>query len=92
MDVTHDHAAAQRLLERLRGFVATLEPDERALFAALIAPGVAQAYQGDDTAAGADDEVVGFDLDQTSWSPQALPAFLATAIQERDVRVTGLDG
>lgn len=79
-------AAAERLLERLRDFVTTLDDEERALFAALIAPAVTQAH------ADADD-VVGFGTsDEAAWSPRALPSSLVTAIRGHDVRVVGLGG
>ncbi|MCB0993710.1 MAG: hypothetical protein KDB21_01370, partial [Acidimicrobiales bacterium] len=57
--------AAAQLLDKLRAFVAGLDDDERALFATLLAPGVAQAYAPDD-----EDEVVGFG---SAWLPQRLP-------------------
>ena len=47
--------AADRLLTRLREFVATLGDDERALLSALIGPGIVEAY--------AATEVEGFGLD-----------------------------
>ena len=60
--------AADRLILKLRAFVnGDLGDDERALFAALIAPGVAQAYD--------EDEVSGFAM--TDWSSNRLPAALA---------------
>ena len=71
---------AQQLITKLRRFVSELEPGERALFAQLLAPGVARAYEP---------EVSGFDI--VSWSEQALPASLVTALQESGVRVVGLD-
>lgn len=83
-------AAAERLLARLRGFVASLPDDERALLAALLAPGVAGAYASDvDEHA---DEVVGFGLeDEVAWHPAGLPSALAATIRDHEVRVVGLD-
>lgn len=80
--------AADRLFAKLREFTAGLDPEERALFSALVAPGVASAY--DD----ASDDVTGFSLDDEDdivmWSPQRLPDALADVIRDRDVRVEGL--
>ena len=72
---------ADRLMDKLRAFVSNeLSDDERTLFAALIAPGVAQAY--------VEEEVQGFAM--TDWSPSALPSALAEAIRLRNIRVEGL--
>jgi hypothetical protein len=72
---------ADRLMDKLRAFVShELSDDERTLFAALIAPGVAQAY--------VEEEVQGFAM--TDWSPSALPSALAEAIRLRGIRVEGL--
>lgn len=73
--------AAYRLLEKIRAFVAQLDDEERSLFAALIAPGVARAY--------AEQEVEGFGL--PGWSPTALPESLVMALRDRRVRVEGLE-
>ena len=59
-----------------------LDDDERALFATLLAPGVAQAYAPDD-----EDEVVGFG---SAWLPQRLPEHLARVIRDHDVRISGI--
>src|SRR4051812_8394255 len=57
-------AAAERLLDKLRRFIATdLDGDERALLAQLLAPGVAAAH--------VDEEVAGFGL--ATWSPVRPP-------------------
>ncbi|HJQ96588.1 MAG TPA: hypothetical protein VJ935_12885 [Acidimicrobiia bacterium] len=79
--MTDDLSAATGLLEKIRQFVAELSQDERSLFAVLIGPGVALAYENDV-------EVEGFSL--SNWSPRQLPASLAAAIREQNVRVTGL--
>lgn len=77
-----DQMAANRLLDKLRVFVAAeLDDDERALLGQLLAPGIAQAYQ--------EDEVEGFA--STEWSSQALPASLVQALRTQSVRVVGLD-
>lgn len=74
--------AAARLLEKLRVFVAEqLDEEERALFAALVAPGVARAY--------GEPEVEGFGV--AGWSLSTLPASLVRALQDQDVRVVGLE-
>jgi hypothetical protein len=74
--------AAHRLLAKLRQFVEReLDEEERALFGALVAPGVAKAYT--------ESEVEGFTL--TSWGPEALPEALTAALREQGVRLVGLD-
>ena len=72
--------AAERLLEKVRQFIAEdLDDEERALFATLIAPGVARAYS---------DEVESFGT--SGWSPADLPDSLVNALRESGVRVEGL--
>ena len=74
--------AAHRLLAKLRHFVEhELDEEERELFGALVAPGVAKAY--------AENDVEGFAL--TSWGPEALPEALTRALREQGVRVVGLE-
>lgn len=66
----------------MREFARTqLDSDERALFAMLVAPGVAQAYPEDD--------VRGFSM--TTWSPQPLPDELVEALRAGGLRVVGLE-
>lgn len=78
MDVT----PAERLLEKLRRFIAEhLDDDERVLIGQLLVPGIAHAYQ--------EEEVEGFTA--TGWSPGALPESLVMALRDRGVRVVGLD-
>ena len=80
-----DAAAAQRLLAKIRTFVADqLTDDEAVLFAALVAPGVARAYQDD-----GGNEVQGFGSD-VDWRPGALPDSLAEAVRDGGIRVEGL--
>ena len=75
-----DRAAADRLLDKLRDLVEhNLDDDERALFAALLAPGLEQAYGSA--------EVEGFSAD---WGASTLPAALADAVRDRQVRIEGL--
>lgn len=77
-----DRGAADRLLAKIRAFVAEqLDDDEAELFAALVAPGVARAYR--------DEEVSGFTSD-VDWRPGALPESLAEAVRDGGVRVEGL--
>jgi len=72
--------AAQRLLAKLRSFVADeLDDEERSLLAVLLAPGVSLAYP--------EDEVVGFAVD---WRSNALPDALAVTLREGGLRVEGL--
>lgn len=74
--------AATRLLAKIRDFVANdLDDEERELFAALLAPGVAQAY--DET------EVAGFAA--TDWSDKPFPETLGRALRDAGIRVVGLD-
>jgi hypothetical protein len=81
---TNDRAAADRLLSKIRTFVADeLTEQEAALFAALVAPGVACAYE-DSGAAASGSDVESF--------PRALPDSLAEAVRDRGTRVEGLAG
>lgn len=74
--------AAERLLDKLRAFIAgELDDDERALLGQLLAPGISHAYPVD--------EVEGFGV--TEWSATALPSALSEAVRNRGVRVVGLD-
>jgi hypothetical protein len=82
--------AADRLLDKLRGFVESLDADERELFAALLAPGVAQAYVG----AGEAEDVSGFSGESAfeadtvrGWSPSQLPEALAARLRDGRLRI-----
>ena len=75
-----DQQSVNRMFEKLRDFVATLDEDERAVFAALVGPGVALAYR--------DDDVEGFGV---SWAPDPLPTHLASAVRDLGIEVIGLD-
>ena len=69
-------------MAKIRAFVTDqLDDQEAALFAALVAPGVARAYQ--------DDDVDGFGSDVT-WRPGALPDSLAEAVRDGGLRVEDL--
>ena len=72
---------ADRLMAKVRDFTAGLDGDERALFAALLAPGIAKAV-------APDDEVEGFGL--TEWMPRSLPDDLAAQIRGRKITIEGL--
>jgi hypothetical protein len=77
-----DPAAAARLLDKLRRFITTeLDDDERALFGALIAPGVAKAYP-------AENDVEAYGM--VGWAPGDLPQALVAELQRGGVRVEGL--
>ncbi|MGB8860784.1 MAG: hypothetical protein WCC60_16110 [Ilumatobacteraceae bacterium] len=76
-----DNDPAVRLMEKIRHFSEALADDERALFAALIAPGVAKAL-------APDDEVEGYGL--TEWMPSSLPDQLSEQIKRSNITVTGL--
>ena len=74
--------AARDLLAKLRRFVTEeLDDDERAMFAALLAPAISRIW--------AEDEVGAYQL--SMWSPAALPDALRTALREGGVRVVGLE-
>lgn len=78
-----DTDAAERLLAKLRHFIATeLDHEERAMLGALVAPGVARAHSGPEA------EVEGFAIG--GWSPADLPRALVDALRDSDVRVEGL--
>jgi hypothetical protein len=73
---------AEQMLAKVRAFMAReLDDDERALFIALLAPGVAQAY--------ADREMETFGL--VEWLPDRLPLALVDAIRNSGIRVQGLE-
>lgn len=77
-----DPAAAARLLDKLRRFIATeLDEDERALLSALLAPGVAKAYT-------VEDDVEGYAM--VGWAPSDLPRALVEELQRGGVHVEGL--
>ncbi len=78
-DPSSTDPTAERALGKLRTFVAALDDDERAVVAALLAPGVASAY------AEPDADVVGFEM--TGWSPERLPDSLAARIRAQHIRV-----
>ena len=85
--VSTDAEAAHRLLDKLARFVAdALGDEEREMLAALLAPGVALAYQ---TPPLVDVEAPAGAID-VDWRPSALPEALAEALRERGVRVVGL--
>ena len=74
--------AADRLLQKVRAFVADqLDEEEAQLFAALVAPGIARAY--------VEEDVVGFGS-EVDWRPGALPESLAEAVRSGGIRVEGL--
>jgi hypothetical protein len=76
---------AERLLDKIRVFVVTeLDPDERALFGALLAFGLGVAYPEQEP------EVHGFDM--LRWSGTALPEALVEALRRTGVTVSGLGG
>jgi hypothetical protein len=74
--------AARSLVGKVREFAQTqLEDEERALFAMLVAHGIAQAYPEGD--------VQGFAM--TGWQPDALPAALVEALRASGLRVVESD-
>lgn len=74
-----DERSAARLLEKLHGFTASLEPEERRLFAALLAPGIDAAWADDA-------EVAGFGV---QWTASRLPEHLVASIRARELRIEG---
>ncbi len=76
--------ASIRLIGKIRRFVhEELDEEERVLFGALVAPGIAAAYKD------ASSEVEGFVL--TEWAPGSIPAHLARSLREKGIRVIGID-
>lgn len=73
----NDETTAAGVLEKLRAFISTLDNDERALLAALLAPGVARAFD--------EPEVVGFTGEEVpaDWAPMRLPEALAEQIRHQ---------
>ena len=72
--------AAERMLEKVRHFASSLDAEERALFAALLAPGVAAAWVEDD-------EVEGFG---TVWSTTRVQRHLHEAVRKGSLRIEGM--
>lgn len=80
--VEPDDATAARALDKLRTFIGSLPDDERAVLAALLAPGVASAYLDVPILQS---DVAGFAM--TDWRPERLPDSLAARIRSQHVRV-----
>jgi hypothetical protein len=78
-----DRVAAERLISKLKAFATRdLDDNERELFAALLAPGLANALlEGD--------EVHGFSM--TTWSVGRLPDALVSALRDSSLRVVNLE-
>jgi len=72
---------ATTLIEKIRTFIAEdLDEEERPLFAALLAPAIARAFESV--------EVDGFEM--VEWEPNPLPRALVDALRDAGVRVEGL--
>ncbi len=83
-DVAAGSDASARLIEKIRWFVGDqLDDQERALFGALLAPGIAAAYEDAST------EVEGFSL--MDWAPARIPEQLARTVREKGIRISGID-
>ncbi|MDH4146605.1 MAG: hypothetical protein OEY23_15710 [Acidimicrobiia bacterium] len=85
-----DDEAAARLLAKIRSFAASLDDRERAGLAALLAPGVAQAWApAPRPPAGPADGSAAFDGIDTvvSWRPSDLPDALTEAIRADQFRL-----
>ncbi len=79
MDDSELDEAAERMLEKVREFAESLQDDERSLFVALIAPGVAAAWSNGD-------EVEGFGV---AWSSNRVQEHLRAAIRAKELRIEG---
>ena len=76
-----DDAAAERLIAKIREFAQRdLDPDERALLARLLAPGVALVFD--------ESEVEGFRM--AEWPQDDLSTALAQALRSSPLRLEGL--
>lgn len=83
-DAVDPSDASGRLIEKIRVFVQDdLDEEERVLFGALLAPGIAAAY-GD-----ASTEVEGFAM--MDWAPARIPEDLARTLREKGIRISGID-
>ena len=83
-DPVTESDASDRLIDKIRWFSREhLDEQERALFAALLAPGIAAAYRD------ASSEVEGFVV--TDWAPGSIPDDLARSLREKGIRVSGID-
>ena len=79
MDDTELDEAADRMLQKVRDFADSLDEHERSLFAALIAPGVAAAWNEVE-------DVEGFGV---AWSSSRVQEHLRSAIRAHDLRIEG---
>jgi hypothetical protein len=79
--------ATARVLSKLRAFIGTLEPDERAALAVLFAPGVAAAFQSG-TGGTAEPDALG-DEPPVAWDPDRLAASLERHLRELPTRPGG---
>lgn len=77
----HDELAAHALIDAMHAFAATLDARQRALLAALLAPGIAGAWLDDD----------GEPEGAVHWSPDRLPRHLVAAIRANDLRIVSGD-
>jgi hypothetical protein len=92
--MSDDMEVARSLLAKVRRFVTTqLTDEESEMFAGLLAPGVAQAYDdgGDDVTGFQSPGVETAAPAEVEWRPDALAGALREAIREGGVRVVGLD-
>lgn len=73
--------SAERLLAKVQRFSSSLDHEERALFAALLAPGIDAAWgPADDMEAR---------ITQVTWTPGHLPAHLVRAVRASGLRIEG---
>ncbi|HEX7133248.1 MAG TPA: hypothetical protein VF228_11765 [Iamia sp.] len=78
-DRSRDEAVAAAVLAKVRAFASGLDPDERRVLAALLAPGVAAAW-----AEPSEPDVVGFE-----WRPDDVTSHLAAAVRAEGLRIEG---
>ena len=92
-----DPTASERMLAKLRTFMSALDPDERDVLAALLAPGIALAHRGEAGGPGGpgpsgepgdvEAEVLGFGVREVGWTPGSLPDHLGSAVRRARFRV-----
>jgi len=78
--MTNNDDAAASVLAKVRTFIDTLEDDERQVFAAMLAPAVAEAW-------ASDDDVAGFEV----WTPTRVHDHLNRAIRDQRFRIERAD-
>lgn len=83
--ITPEERAAS-LLDKMRVFAATLDDDERELFAVLIGPGVAALSSPSHPESDSHDDVVGY-THEPVWTPGSLRSAMAGALDRSSWRI-----